>query len=142
MFMYIFSIALIIGSNVVYNISQKSTPENANPLAALLITYLTAAALTAIALFFFKSDEGFLKSFKDLNWTSLMLGISIIGLEFGYLMAYRAGWNISVGSLVANIALAVVLIPVGVCFYKEGFEVNKLIGAVFCIGGLVLINIK
>lgn len=140
--MYIFSIALIIGSNVVYNISQKSTPENANPLAALLITYLTAAALTAIALFFFKSDEGFLKSFKDLNWTSLMLGISIIGLEFGYLMAYRAGWNISVGSLVANIALAVVLIPVGVCFYKEGFEVNKLIGAVFCIGGLVLINIK
>jgi drug/metabolite transporter (DMT)-like permease len=140
--MYIFSIVLIIGSNVVYNISQKSTPENANPLSALLITYLTAAVLTAIALFFFNSDEGFLKSFKGLNWTSLMLGISIIGLEFGYLMAYRAGWNISVGSLVANIALAVVLIPVGVFFYKEGFEINKLIGAAFCIGGLVLINIK
>lgn len=140
MFMYMFSILLIIASNVVYNIAQKATPSKANPFLTLLITYLTAAVITFIALLFNRSDKGLVLSLKDLNWTSIVLGLSIFGLEFGYLMAYRAGWKISVGSLVANIALAVILIPIGVLFFKEGFGVNKLLGALFCIIGLVLIN--
>jgi len=140
--MYVFPIVLIVGSNIIYNISQKSTPGRANPFLALLVTYLVAALLTAIALFFHASDNGMLKSVKELNWTSVLLGFSIVGLEFGYLMAYRAGWNISVGSLVANIALAVALIPVGIFLYNESFELHKIIGAALCIAGLVLINLK
>ena len=135
-------IILIVGSNIVYNISQKSTPGKANPFLALLITYLVAAAIMGIVLFFHEPDRGILRSFKELNWTSVLLGFSIVGLEFGYLMAYRAGWNISVGSLVANIALAVALIPVGVLLYNENFELHKLIGAALCICGLIVINIK
>lgn len=140
MFMYIFSIVLIVASNIIYNISQKSTPENANPFSALFITYLTAAFLTIIMFLFNKTDKSLVQSFKDLNWTSIALGISIVGLEFGYLMAYRAGWKISLGSLVANIALALILIPIGILFYKEGFDFNKLLGATFCVIGLLLIN--
>ncbi|MEN6566179.1 MAG: EamA family transporter [Veillonellales bacterium] len=140
MFMYVFSIVLIVASNVVYNICQKSTPQTVNPFASLFITYLTAAALTLVALQFYKTGDGLLQSFKELNWTSAALGVSIIGLEFGYLMAYRAGWNISVGSLVANIILAIMLIPVGILFYKEGFALNKMLGVVLCLAGLILIN--
>ncbi|KOF57446.1 membrane protein [Clostridium sp. DMHC 10] len=142
MFMYVFSIVLIVLSNVFYNICQKSTPEKANPFSALVVTYFTATVLSSMALLFTKHDKGIWGSFKQLNWTSIVLGFSIVGLEFGYLMAYRAGWNISVGSLVANIILAIVLIPIGIIFYKEGFEVNKIMGAAFCIIGLILINRK
>jgi drug/metabolite transporter (DMT)-like permease len=138
--MYVFSIILIVASNILYNICQKSTPQRANPFSALLITYLTSAILTVIVLLFYKTDKGFFQSFKELNWTSIALGISIVGLEFGYLMAYRAGWNISVGSLVANIILALMLIPIGILLYKEGFELNKILGSAFCIVGLILIN--
>lgn len=140
MFMYIFPIVLIVASNIVYNVCQKSTPQNVNPFSALLITYITAAILTLIASLFYKTDKGFLHSFTELNWTSVALGVAIIGLEFGYLLAYRAGWNISVGSLVANIILALLLIPIGILFYKEGFAVNQILGVVFCLVGLVLIN--
>lgn len=140
MFMYAFPIVLIVVSNIMYNVSQKSTPQNANPFSALLITYLTAAILTLVASLFYKSEKGFLQSFNDLNWTSVALGISIVGLELGYLLAYRVGWNISVGSLVANIILALILIPIGILFYKEGFAINQIIGGVFCIAGLILIN--
>ncbi|WP_048817916.1 EamA family transporter [Desulforamulus hydrothermalis] len=140
MFIYVFSIVLIVASNVLYNICQKSTPEKANPFSALLVTYLTAAVLTLIAFLFSKNDKSFFQSFADLNWTSIVLGFSIVGLELGYLLAYRAGWKISVGSLVANIALALMLIPIGIFFYKEGFGLNKILGAVFCIIGLILIN--
>lgn len=123
-----------------YNLSQKSTPEKVNPFLTLLVTYLTAAILTIIASLFYKTDRGFFESIKDLNWTSIALGISIVGLELGYLLAYRAGWNISVGSLVANIILAIILIPIGILFFKEGFGLNKIIGVAFCIFGLVLVN--
>jgi uncharacterized membrane protein len=138
--MYVFSIVLIVASNIVYNICQKSTPENANPFSALFLTYVTAAMITVIMFMFNKTDKGFLHSFKDLNWTSIALGISIVGLELGYLLAYRAGWKISLGSLVANIALAIMLIPIGIFFYKEGFDLHKIWGVVFCIIGLILIN--
>jgi len=140
MFVYVFSIVLIVASNIVYNIAQKSTPQNANPFAALLVTYMTAIIITAIAFMFNKTDKGFFQSFGNLNWTSIVLGFAIVGLEFGFLLAYRAGWNISVGSLVANIFLAVSLIPIGILFYNEGFGLNKIIGVCFCIAGLILIN--
>lgn len=140
--MYIFSIVLIVLSNVFYHICQKLIPEKANPFSALVITYFTSAILSLIALMFNKHGKGILSSFKDLNWASVVLGISIVGLEFGFLMAYRAGWDISVGSLVANIILAIVLISIGIIFYREGFGVNKIIGTIFCIIGLILINRK
>lgn len=140
MIMYVFPIVLIVVSNIVYNVCQKSTPQNVNPFSALLITYLTAAILTLIASLFYKTDKGFIHSFTQLNWTSVALGVAIIGLELGYLLAYRVGWNISVGSLVANIFLALMLIPIGIFFYKEGFSINQIFGMVFCLVGLVLIN--
>ncbi len=140
MFKYVFPIVLIVASNVMYNICQKSTPGKVNPFSALLITYLTAAVITVIAFYFYETKEGLLESFKGINWTSIVLGISIVGLELGYLLAYRAGWNISVGSLVANIFLALALIPIGIIFYHEGFGMNKVLGALLCIVGLILIN--
>lgn len=140
LFIYVFSIVLIVASNILYNICQKLTPQKVNPFSALFITYLTAAVLTAVVYQFYKTDNGFFGSIKELNWASIALGVSIVGLEFGYLMAYRAGWKISMGSLVANIALAVILIPVGILFFKEGFGFNKFLGAILCIMGLILIN--
>ncbi|MGC7872921.1 EamA family transporter [Desulfosporosinus sp. SYSU MS00001] len=138
---YILPIVLIVLSNVVYNLVQKTTPQNVNPFSALLITYTTAALLTVAAGFIYKSDKGFLESFSKLNWTSFALGIAIVGLEVGYLIAYRVGWDIGLGSLVANIILAVILIPIGILFFQEGFSLYKLLGAFLCIAGLILINI-
>ncbi|MGE5380581.1 MAG: EamA family transporter [Methylocystaceae bacterium] len=140
MVMYILPIALVVVSNVVYNICQKSTPQNANPYIALLVTYLTAALLTLIIYQFNKADKGFWASLGDLNWTSLALGVTIVGLEIGFLMAYRVGWNISVGFLVANTFVAVMLIPVGILLYHEGFELSKVLGVVLCLAGLIMIN--
>lgn len=142
MFMYVFSIIIIVVSNTLYHICSKSIPEKANPFSSLIITYLTGAVIAVIAFKFYKTDKGFFQSFEDLNWTSIALGFCIVGLEFGYIMAYRAGWDVSVGSLVANIILALMLIPIGILFFKEGFGINKILGVAFCIIGLIFINKK
>jgi len=140
MFMYVISIVIVVSSNVFYHICQKSTPSKVNPFTALFATYITAALITLVAIPFYKTDIGFIDSFKNLNWASFVLGICVVGLEFGWILAYRAGWNVSVGSLVANIVLAALLIPVGIFLFKEGFELKKVFGALICIVGLIIIN--
>ena len=75
-----------------------------------------------------------------LNWVSAAFGLCLVGLEFGYIMAYRAGWKVSFLSLTANIVLACVLLVLGVFLYKEGISPKQLLGMAMCMGGLVLIS--
>jgi len=137
---YFFPILLIILSNTFYNITAKATPSAANPLLSLFFTYITAAGITVIALLFTGLSKPVLASVGDLNWTSFALAFAIIGLELGYILAYRYGMPISIGSLIANIGLAVVLVIVGVLFYREQFGVNQAVGIILCLAGLFFLN--
>lgn len=106
-----------------------------------MVTYLVSAAVSgALLLCTTVGKDGVLVQFKNINWTSYVLGLSLVGLELGYIQAYRAGWNISEGSLVANICLAAILVVVGVLFYKEKLTLYQLTGMVLCAVGLVFIN--
>jgi drug/metabolite transporter (DMT)-like permease len=98
--------------------------------------------ITFVAYWLSFSDNLLINNLKKLNWTSFLLGFAIVGLEVGYIYLYRAGWNIGIGSLVANIILAIALIGIGVLFYKEQINFQQIIGLVLCIGGLILINKK
>ena len=51
MFSYVWPIALVVLSNIIYQICAKSLPAEINPLASLTITYLVAAASSAILYF-------------------------------------------------------------------------------------------
>lgn len=142
MFTFILPIILIVLSNVIYNITQKSTPSAINPFVTLLVTYLIAAVISFIGMFFVKGEKGILASFGTINWTCIVLAFAVVGLEVGFLLAYRAGWNISTVTIIANILLAIILIPIGIFMFKEKFEPTKIIGIVLCIAGLILLNKK
>lgn len=136
----IWPLMLIVGSNCLYNISTKSMPENANPFGALTVTYVTSALISAVV---FLGGTGPAKAVTELShvhWTSFALGLSIIGLETGYVFLYRAGWKISSGSLTANICLAIVLLFVGLLLFKETISPRQFVGVVVCGIGLFLIN--
>jgi len=137
---YYWPIMLIVASNVMYHITAKSIPETINPLASLGVTYLCSAALV-LALYFITSPvKNLATEYGHLNWTAVMMGLAIVGLEFGSIYMYKAGWNISVGSLVSNIALALALIVVGLLFYKETINLQQFVGIGLCCVGLVLIS--
>jgi len=132
-------VLVVVGANTIYNISTKSTPANVNAFASLAMTYVMAA-LSSVVLFFLTSDsKNLLAEITKTNWTAYALGIAIIGLEFGYICIYRAGWKIGVASLVANISLACVLLVVGYFFYKEVITLKQLLGMGVCALGLMLI---
>lgn len=132
-------VLVVVGANTIYNISTKSTPANVNAFASLAMTYVMAA-LSSVVLFFLTSDsKNILAELAKTNWTAYALGVAIIGLEFGYICIYRAGWKIGVASLVANISLACVLLVVGYFFYKEVITLKQLLGMGVCALGLMLI---
>ena len=132
-------VLVVVGANTIYNISTKSTPANVNAFASLAMTYVMAA-LSSVVLFFLTSDsKNLLAELAKTNWTAYALGVAIIGLEFGYICIYRAGWKIGVASLVANISLACVLLVLGYFFYKEVITLKQLLGMGVCAIGLMLI---
>ncbi|HOV70337.1 MAG TPA: EamA family transporter [Clostridia bacterium] len=140
--MYYIAILLVIVSNVIYHIIQKITPSKINPFLILLITYSVAAIVCGVIFVLFPGDGGIPGAVKKVSWTSVALGLAIIGLELGFLLAYRAGWNISVAALLANAAVGILLVVVGVLFFRDKLSPSNILGIVLTITGLILINKK
>ncbi len=142
MWIYYVAILLTILSNVFYHIFQKATPNNVNPILSLLVTYLTAAMLCLVILPFYLNGESLTLSLKKISWTSFALGGAVVGLELGFLLAYRAGWNIGFAGILSNGMVALLLIPVGILFFHEKLSLVNILGILLCFGGLMLINKK
>lgn len=139
---YIWPIALLLLSNTVYQICSKSIPGNVSPFASLTITYLIGAVVSVIMHFVLYPQDNLLKQLTQMNWAPYVLGIVIVGLEVGWIYAYKAGWQVSMGFIVQSAFLAIILIFVGALLYKEPVTWNKLVGIACCIVGLIFINIK
>jgi uncharacterized membrane protein len=142
MFLYFFPLGLTVITNVLYHIFLKVTPGNANPILALMVTYVTATLTCLVFLPFFPPATSLSQSLKQLNWTSVALGIIIVGLEMGYLQAYRVGWKISLLGIITASCVALVLIPLGLLFFKEKVSLVNILGVLVCITGLIMINRK
>jgi len=133
-------IALIVLSNVFYNVCSKSTPAEINPFASLTITYVIGALFSGVMYFALNKGGNLLQEYHHVNWSTFVLGLAIVGLEAGSIYMYKAGWNISTGQLVYSSILAIILIMVGYFFYHEAISGTKIAGILICMVGLFLIN--
>lgn len=131
---------LLVGSNTVYQICAKSVPEKANAFGSVTVTYLVGALITGTIFLVGVKPANALAELGKLNWASILLGCAIVGLEAGTVFMYRAGWKISVGSLISNIGLAIVLLFVGALVFREQITVRQLAGVAVCAAGLYLIT--
>jgi hypothetical protein len=140
MFIFWFSVVLVIGANVAYHVCQKVIPVGANPFVSLFVTFMTAAAATLIVIPFGLGDSSLLAEFRKLNWASAAIGLTIVGVDLGYLLVYRSGWNVSLGSAFCNAWVALLLIPVGVALFKERLITSNYVGVVLALVGVFLIT--
>lgn len=137
----LYPIIIIVAANTVYNICAKSAPRGMNSFAVLTITYTIAAAVSFILFFATSENKNFFTALSKTNWAPFMLGVVIVGLELGYILAYRNGWKMNTVSLTANIALAVILLLVAFVLYGERVTIRQMAGVLLCAGGLVLISL-
>lgn len=140
MLSYVWPIALVVVSNTVYQICAKSVPAELDPFAALTVTYLIGAAASAVLYFALNMGGNLLHEIAGVNWSSIVLGIVIVGLETGCIFAYKAGWPVSSMQIAQSAILAVMLILVGFFLYKEEISASKLLGIAICLVGLYFVN--
>ncbi len=139
---YIWPILLVVLSNTFYSVCAKEVPGGIHPLASLTVTYVVGAVFSFAMYYILNRNANILGEYKQLNFAPFLLGIVIVGLEVGYIYAFKAGWQVSTAQIVQAAAVAVFLVFVGFFLYKEPLSWNKLVGIFVCLIGLGLINMK
>jgi multidrug transporter EmrE-like cation transporter len=122
-------LSLAIACTVGYHLVLKLTPQGANPLLSLLVTYLAVAALFAGLLIVTPGEFAWRQELRQLNWTALGLAVAIVGLDLAFLLLYRGGYAVSLAALVAGIAV-----------FRERLSAANMAGLVLCVAGLWLVN--
>ena len=140
MFSYVWPIALVVLSNIFYQICTKSVPRGMDPLASLTVTYLVGVGLSAVLFKGMSHGGSLLREYGKLNWAPFVLGLVIVGLEVGYIYAYKAGWPVSTAAIVQSAFLAAALLAVGALVYHEAVTPTKVAGIAICLVGLYFIN--
>lgn len=139
---YIWPIALVVLSNTVYQICAKSVPGGMNPFATLTVTYVVGAIASGVLYFALGDGGNLLQEYAKLNWAPFVLGLVIVGLEVGWIYAYKAGWPVSTAFIVQSAVLAGFLLIVGYVLYHEPLVWNKIAGVVICLIGLYVMNYR
>ena len=137
---YVWPIALVVVSNILYQLCAKSVPKDMDTMASMTVTYTVGAICSAIIYFMINRNGNLLGEYAKMNIAPALLGVSVVGLEVGFIYAYKAGWPESAASIVQSAFLAVALILVGGLVYKEPITFNKIFGAAVCLVGLYFIN--
>jgi uncharacterized membrane protein len=133
-------LSVAVVATVAYHIILKLTPAAANPFLSLAVTYAAVTLLFVGVYAFAPGTSPLRESLQALNWTAIALAVAILLLDLGYLMLYRAGFDVSLGQLVTQSAAALVLVIVGVAIFREKLTLVNVVGILLCVAGLWLIN--
>ena len=136
----IWPIALVVAANIAYQLCAKAVPKEMDALASLTVTYLVGAACSAALFFFTHRGGSLLQEYAKMNAAPVLLGMSVVGLEVGFIYAYKAGWPVSAFQVSSAAAIATILVFIGYLVYHEAITVNKLIGLALCLTGLFFLN--
>jgi uncharacterized membrane protein len=136
---FYFPFALTVAGMVLYHLSQKSVPPGVNPFLVVVLAYVVGIALCFVCAVAYPGKKTLIESVKLSNWAVFTLGAAAALIELGFLLAYRAGWKISMAAVATNAAAAIALIPIGILVFKDHLSWRNIIGLVFCIFGLVMV---
>jgi len=142
MFLFYFSITLAIASSALYHFTAKSTPSNVNFTVSLLVTYAIAFAIVLLTLIFLPIKNGLIYELKQLNWATISLALAVVGIEFGFLLTYRAGWQLGIAAVLVNVVASLILLPVAIFLFRDKISWVNIAGIVVCFIGLVMLNWK
>ena len=126
-------LVLAVGGMLFYHLAQKSIPKGINPFYAVTIAYVVGIIVLVVCALMLPGDKSFATSLKESNWAVFVVGAAAAAIEVGFLLAYRAGWRISVAAVATNVAVTLLLVPIGVAIFKDHLSVRNILGLIFCV---------
>jgi len=131
-------VGLVVMSNVAYHLGQKAVPRETPPLVAALAMYVVAAVTTLVLLPVLGPGK-LAGAASAVHWSVVLVGVGIVGIEVGFLLAYRGGWPLSITAVTATTLLSIVLVPLGIAFFREALTVQRIAGLGLALSGLWLL---
>jgi drug/metabolite transporter (DMT)-like permease len=138
--MYALSMTILIASQVLYQVAQKKLPTGTQPFLLLAVVYAMATvACTGFAFVGPKSVTAAELKPLLLSWPIWLLAATVIGIEIGYLWAYRQGWSVALAFSVASTSTVVLLAIVGLFLFREGLNLWQIVGLGLALAGTWLV---
>jgi uncharacterized membrane protein len=133
-------LAVVLGSNVIYHVALKSMPRAVDPFLATATAYVVALVTTLSVWAARGGKVGAVGAgVREMNWTNLVVGVAIVGVELGFLLVYRAGGDVSKSSALTSTALAMLLALIGLTLFAERLSPAQWTGLLLCGSGIVLL---
>ncbi len=137
------ALPLVVISVLLYHVTQKNIPQDTNPLIVVAAAYFFAICVCLTGFFIAGDGKKLTEIFRANNlFFVALLGIAAIGIELGFLYAYRTGWKVSTTATTTGTFITIALAFVGVLWFKETLTVVNVVGIALCILGVVFINMK
>jgi uncharacterized membrane protein len=136
---FYFPLGLAIGGMLFYHLGQKSIPKEINPFYAMIIAYAAGIVVLTICALALSDNKSLISSVRESNWAVIVVGVAAACIEVGFLLAYRSGWRISVAAVATNVAVTLMLVPIGIVVFKDHLSLRNILGLMFCVLGLILV---
>lgn len=136
----LFILLIPIISSVGYHLGQKILPKKFSPIEILALVY--GLCFLSTVLIATNSQKHFFQNVLQLNKNEFLsiifLSIAILGIEWGYLLAYRVGLPLSSTSLICYGVQTIVLAGLGFLIFKETVQWQSVLSIIFILIGLQL----
>jgi len=132
-------IGLIIAAQVGYQLAQRAMPASANPFTVIAIAYLLGIIACSVQAPGVGRPIGLIDAGLLRHWPIWGLAGSVVGIELGYLLAYRAGWALATTTGIGYTATMVLVAVIGATCFAEGMSARRAAGLFLAIGAVWLL---
>lgn len=125
-----------------YHFFVKKIPADINPIVSVMGIYTAVLLMSALVLPFFVDKGTLADNVARLSWVQLAVAVVVFGMELGFLLMYRYGWNLSVGNVVTGVFINALLMSIGLLFLHEKLSSINIAGLVLCAVGVAMVGYR
>ena len=138
---YVYSMLLVIAAQSLYQLAMKSIPGGSNPLTILVVVYGIAIGVCLVIAPVIGMPVTTADFRRLIGWPTTLLALAVVGIEVGYLLAYRSGWTIGVTYAFASGATVAILAVIGWLFFHDAIVLKRILGlALVILGGWLVVG--
>jgi drug/metabolite transporter (DMT)-like permease len=136
------ALSVAVAGQVLYQVMQKMVSHGAHPVLSLLAFYALAALMSLPLFWLYPLNGSLAHGLRQLNPAVAGVAASIVLIELGFLLAYRAGGSLQASYVTSAAFTTGFLVLIGAVAYAERLDWSKAAGLLMCLGGIWLLSRK